>query len=137
MNCMAGRQKKRLKLFCDFYAIATPKLLGKTNPEQRARLAPVFLDREELSTSPNLAESLRKALEESDFSIVVCSPEAAASRWVNEEVKVFKERGKAERILCLIVAGETLGAQRGLAPEIKCFPPPALLGTVVEGKHAT
>src|ERR1700688_677993 len=110
-----------------------PKLLGKTNLEQRARLAPVFLDREELSSSPNLAQSLRKALDESDFLIVVCSPEAAASRWVNEEVKVFKEQGKAERILCLIVAGEPLAAQRGLASEIECFPP-ALFATAVEGQ---
>jgi hypothetical protein len=89
---MAGRKKKRLKLFCDFYAIATPKLLGKTNPEQRARLAPVFLDREELSTSPNLAESLRKALEESDFSFVVCSPEAAASPGSTKKSKSSRSR---------------------------------------------
>lgn len=109
--------------------------LRQSNVGQRARLGPVFLDREELSSSPNLGESLRKALDDSEFLIVVCSPAAAASRWVNEEVKIFKAQGKAEKILCLIVAGEPLAAQRGLAAELECFPP-ALLGTAVEGQVA-
>lgn len=109
------------------------KMLAKVGLEKPARLKPVFLDREELSSSANLAESLRTALDESDFLIVVCSPAAAASRWVNEEVKVFREQGKAERILCLIVGGEPLAVRRGFAPALECFPP-ALLGTAVEGQ---
>jgi tetratricopeptide (TPR) repeat protein len=109
------------------------KMLAKMGLQKPARLKPVFLDREELSSSSNLAESLRNALIESDFLIVVCSPTAAASRWVNEEVKVFRELGKAERILCLVVAGEPLAAKRGFAAELECFPP-ALLGTAVEGQ---
>ncbi len=109
------------------------KMLAKMGLEKPARLKPVFLDREELSSSSNLAESLRNALSESDFLIVVCSPAAAASRWVNEEVKVFREQGKAAQILCLIVAGEPLAARRGLAPELECFPP-SLIGMAVEGQ---
>ena len=38
------------------------------------RLTPVFLDREELSTSSDLAGSVRVALEQSSYLIVVCSP---------------------------------------------------------------
>ena len=91
------------------------KRLGTSEFERRARLRPVFLDREELSSSPDLAESLRKALDDSEFLIVVCSPAAATSRWVNEEVEVFKKQGKAHRILCLTVAGEPFAARRGLA----------------------
>jgi tetratricopeptide (TPR) repeat protein len=109
------------------------KVRAKMGLEKPARLKPVFLDREELSSSSNLAESLRNELSESDFLIVVCSPAAAASRWVNEEVKVFREQGKAERILCLVVGGEPLAAKRGFAAELECFPP-ALLGTNVEGQ---
>ena len=107
------------------------KHLAATSLAPRSRLRPVFLDREELSSSSNLAESLRKALDESDFLIVVCSPAAAASRWVNEEIKLFKEQGKADKILCLVVAGEPQAVRRGLAPELESFPP-ALFGTAVD-----
>ena len=109
------------------------KLRARMDPDKPMRLKPVFLDREELSSSSDLAESLRNALIESDFLVIVCSPAAAASRWVNEEVRVFREQGKADRILCLIVAGEPLAAKRGFAPDLECFPP-ALLGTAVEGQ---
>jgi len=77
------------------------KMLAKLGLDKPARLKPVFLDREELSSSSNLAESLRNALDASDFLIVVCSPTAAASHWVNEEIKVFRELGKADKILSL------------------------------------
>ena len=109
------------------------KHLAATPVAPRSRLRPVFLDREELSSSSNLAESLREALDESDFLIVVCSPAAAASRWVNEEIKLFKEQGKADKILCLVVAGEPQAVRRGLAPELESFPP-ALFGTRVDGQ---
>ena len=45
-------------------------------------LRPVFLDRSELPSSSDLAASIRTALEESAFLIVICSPDAARSRWV-------------------------------------------------------
>jgi hypothetical protein len=53
------------------------------------RLAPVFRDREELAASGDLAASVRRALEESANLIVICAPAAAASRWVNEEIRSF------------------------------------------------
>ena len=86
------------------------------------RIAPIFLDRAELSSSSDLAESVRSALEDSEFLIVVCSPSAARSRWVNEEIRSFKALGRERRILCLIVAGEPCAAQRGLPDDQECFP---------------
>jgi tetratricopeptide (TPR) repeat protein len=94
------------------------------------RLSPVFLDREELSSSADLAASVRLALQGADFLIVICSPNAARSRWVDEEVRTFKELGRAANILCLIVAGDPrLGA--GAADD--CFPP-ALRFEVSDGR---
>src|SRR5262249_2335470 len=52
-----------------------------------ARLRPIFLDRAELSTSSDLATSVREALASSRYLIVICSPAAAKSRWVNEEIR--------------------------------------------------
>lgn len=82
------------------------------------RLHPIFRDREELSTAGALGGRLQSALEDADALLVICSPEAARSRWVNEEVLTFKRLGRGDRIYCLIVAGEP---HAGDARE--CFPP--------------
>ena len=70
------------------------------------RLAPVFRDRDELASATDLGRKVNEALAESANLIVICSPAAAASRWVNEEVLAYKRLGRAERIFCLIVGGE-------------------------------
>ena len=43
------------------------------------RIAPVFRDRDELATATNLGETLTRALEQSAFQVVICSPAAAKS----------------------------------------------------------
>src|ERR1700745_1847979 len=54
------------------------------------RLAPVFRDRDELPSSADLSSVINQALLDSRYLIVVCSPQSATSRWVNEEIKHFK-----------------------------------------------
>jgi len=71
-----------------------------------ARLAPVFRDRDELATATNLGETLTRALAQSACQIVVCSPAAARSRWVREEILAFKRLGREQQIFSLIVSGE-------------------------------
>lgn len=84
------------------------------------RLAPVFRDRDELSAADDLGVELTGALAQSRFLIVVCSPAAAVSRWVNEEVLGFKRLHGDSCVLALIVAGEPFSpAGRG----DECFPP--------------
>jgi len=75
---------------------------GPWGPLER-RLPPVFQDREELAASTSLADSVREALSEASSLIVICSKNGAASRWVNEEIRVFAALGKADRIHCLLV----------------------------------
>ncbi|MGN2241991.1 TIR domain-containing protein [Frateuria sp. GZRR33] len=70
------------------------------------RLAPIFRDREELASSSDLGGKVDLALAQSANLIVVCSPAAAASRWVGAEVRAFRRLGRGDRIFCLIVAGE-------------------------------
>jgi tetratricopeptide (TPR) repeat protein len=69
-------------------------------------LAPVFRDRDELPSATDLNAKVAEALAQSANLIVICSPRAAASRWVNEEVLGFKRLGRADRVFCLIVDGE-------------------------------
>ena len=79
---------------------------------ERWPLRPIFLDRSELGSSPDLSESIEKALQASDALIVVCSPAAAASRWVNEEVLFYKRLGRTS-IFPIVIDGE---------PGSECFP---------------
>lgn len=81
------------------------------------RLPPVFRDRDELPASGDLGEHLRAALADSRYQIVLCSPKAAKSHWVNEEIKTFKRLNGESRTLALIVSGEPY--QGG---DQECFP---------------
>ncbi|WP_430233123.1 toll/interleukin-1 receptor domain-containing protein [Nitrosomonas communis] len=75
-------------------------------PNIQHRLKKVFLDREEMQASSSLHNSLVDALQQSRFLIVICSPRAQRSRWVNEEVALFRRfRGK-EYILTILIEGE-------------------------------
>jgi eukaryotic-like serine/threonine-protein kinase len=70
------------------------------------KLYPIFRDREEFAYSPALAGSLEEKLNASDHLVVMCSPHAAASRWVNEEITIFQRSGRGNRIHAVIVDGE-------------------------------
>ena len=87
------------------------------------RLFPVFRDREELPTAADLSEVISKGLRDSSHLIVICSPHAAKSQWVNEEVRTFKKLGKQNRIICLIVDGEPNALDKPELDLEECFPP--------------
>lgn len=84
---------------------------------RRGRLRPIFRDRDELPSAADLSGAVEEALEQSETLIVVCSPNAAASQWVNAEITTFRNLGRSHRILCYIVAGEPGGS-----PGEECFP---------------
>ena len=74
--------------------------------EVPARIRPVFRDRDDLSSATDLEGTVKQALADSENLIVICSPDAAASRWVREEIRYFGGLGRADRIFCIIVDGE-------------------------------
>ncbi len=74
--------------------------------EVPARIRPVFRDRDDLSSATDLEGTVKQALAESENLIVVCSPDAATSHWVKEEIRYFARLGRADRIFCIIVGGE-------------------------------
>ncbi len=82
-----------------------PKSLRQSQPNLPARLFPIFRDRDELASGADLSESIRKAMDDSDALIVICSPAARGSHWVNEEIRRFRASGRGDRIYCLLVAG--------------------------------
>ena len=86
------------------------------------RLAPVFRDREELASATDLGVVISEALSQSACQIIICSPEAAKSRWVNEEILAFKRLGREDRIFCLIVGGEPNTTDVPGREDEECFP---------------
>jgi tetratricopeptide (TPR) repeat protein len=95
-----------------------PSRLRAARPELPRRLYPVFRDREELASSGDLGDSIRAALARAEALVVICSPDAAASRWVNEEIRLFRSLAPARPVLCLMVAGSPDPASADCA-----FPP--------------
>ncbi len=86
------------------------------------RLSPIFRDREELPTATDLGAVISEALQQSACQIVLCSPAAARSRWVNEEIKAYKRLGREDRIFCLIVDGEPHASDKPGQEDTECFP---------------
>ena len=95
-----------------------PARMRADNPALPDRLAPVFRDREELGSAGELGPQIEAALADSDALIVLCSPEAARSRWVDAVVRAFRAGGRGDRVFALIIAGEP-----GSGDERECFPP--------------
>jgi tetratricopeptide (TPR) repeat protein len=104
---------------------ATPRrLVGAPTPAGPAprRLHPIFRDREELGASADLGGRLIAALEASAYLIVVCSPSAARSRWVNQEIERFRAVHGDERILSVIVGGRPHASLDDETADDECFP---------------
>lgn len=100
------------------------RLVGKPSRDTAIpkRLFPVFRDREELPSSADLGANINHALQQSRCLIVICSKRSAASRWVNEEIRLFKQLGRADRILALIVEGVPNASDVNNLDD-ECFPP--------------
>ena len=84
-----------------------------------ARLGSVFRDRDELPTAADLGSTITAALDDSEALVVVCSPAAARSRWVNAEIQAFRASGRGDRIYCYVVDGDPASRD----DENCCFPP--------------
>lgn len=87
------------------------------------RLFPIFRDREELPLSSDLGATIQDALHASRYLIVLSSPNAAKSRWVNEEVRYFKSLGREDRIIAIMLDGDPNASDDPATAEQECFPP--------------
>jgi hypothetical protein len=92
---------KRLQKRLEWYRL--PDEINNEFTDSRY-IRPVFRDRDTL-TSGVLNEELRNHLEASQYLLVVCSPNAAQSDWVSEEIKAFIEMGRVDKIIPFIIEG--------------------------------
>ena len=118
--------------------IGTTNLRGQTIPE---RIYPVFRDEVSLSADADLSTAITQALDQSRFLIVLCSPRAVQSRYVNEEILHFKRTGKQDRIMAALILGEpnaSIDPGKSQDPEhahtLECFPPALQYELTAEGQ---
>ena len=72
----------------------------------KKRMGTVFRDQEELPLSKDLGADIRTALDNSEWLIVLCSPDYLESQWCQAELDYFISIGKRDRILTVLVKGE-------------------------------
>lgn len=90
-----------------------PKKLRKDGKKHPGR---VFRDEEELSISEDLSEDICEALDQSEFLIVVCSPDTLDSKWVPREIAYFRDHRDPENILTVLTGGDPGEIFRTLMP---------------------
>lgn len=78
-------------------------------------LRPIFRDRDDFTAGHSLTDQTLAALDASAALIVICSPAAARSKYVTEEIRLFKARHPDRPVIPLIVGGKP-------GPELECFP---------------
>ena len=86
------------------------------------RLTPIFRDQQELAAANDLGAEIRAALASSQFLIVLCTPAAAKSHWVNAEIDAFKRSRPDGCVLAVIGAGEPFASEVDGRSDEECFP---------------
>ena len=113
----ARRLHKRLETY------RLPRKLRPVSPggPTPRQLKPLFRDVDELIAAYDLSAAVQDALAQSDFLIVVCSPNAVESEWVGREIDYFRKLHGDSHILAVLIDGTPatafhpalLGAQGG------------------------
>ena len=112
-------EASKLQHFLEYYRL--PNHLRKERAELPEFVRPIFRDLTDLEVG-ELSPQIHAALDQSQFLIVVCSPRAVKSKWVDDEVKYFISIGKADRIIPYIIDGYPISNN----PDEECYPPSLL-----------
>ena len=94
------RFARKLQRLLEGYEL--PKSMRGDIDRPRHPLYPIFRDEAELVPGQDLPRRIQRGLEQSEFLIVVCSPSAARSEWVDREVVSFSKLGRSSNILTVL-----------------------------------
>lgn len=115
--------------------------LNQRGEEIPARIYPVFRDEQELPAYADLGSAIVNALDVSQMLVVLCSPRAAQSTYVADEIDYFKRLGRSDAIMAAIIDGEPNVSwdqgkhQAGWTEQDECFPEPLLYEYDEEGQR--
>jgi len=110
-----GNLTEALQAYRDSLAIF--ERLAKADPSNAGWQRDLSVSYEKVGDVLVAQGNLTEALQASQFLIVICSPSAAQSKYVNEEVRHFKMLDRADRVIPVIVDGAPGDPAR------ECFPP--------------
>lgn len=83
-----------------------PKNVKNKKAIKKTRIERVFRDKEELTITNNLEDPIIQALKQSEYLIVICSPNLRESVWCRKEIETFIEFHGRNRILTVLIDGE-------------------------------
>ena len=106
----------RLRSKLEHYRL--PSSVRKQDASLPKEIRPIFRDALELAGGV-LAKEIEKALQQSKFLIVICSPNSAKSPWVNKEIQTFIDLGREDHIIPFIIDGTPFSEN----DSTECFPP--------------
>ncbi|WP_230689039.1 TIR domain-containing protein [Micromonospora sp. WMMC415] len=103
-------------------------------PWYRMRALRVFRDAANLSASPGLWSAIERALASSEWFVLMASPEAARSEWVNREVAWWVANRSPNRLLLAVTSGDFVWDKDVGDVDFKTSTavPPALRGVLAE-----
>lgn len=93
--------------------------LPKSLRNQGHDIRRAFRDTEELSVSRILTDTIDKALHSTNCLLLVCSTDTPSSEWVDREVAMFIELGRAQKIYPLLISGDP---ETSFPPSLKKIP---------------
>ncbi|MBY0421257.1 MAG: toll/interleukin-1 receptor domain-containing protein, partial [Parvularculaceae bacterium] len=83
------------------------------------RIGRIFRDDEDMAAAGDIGALVRRAIENSENLIVLCSPSSAQSVWVQSEIEHFRATNPQGQVFAVIVDG----APNAVDPAVECFPP--------------
>ena len=75
-------------------------------PWYKIRNLNIFRDESNLEATPHLWENIRKAMDKSDYFVLLASPESAKSSWVEKEINHWLESHSIDKIIIVLTDGE-------------------------------
>jgi len=114
MTSTRGKTPYRYKAFISYSHSADNRLApalrtalhGFAKPWYRLRAMRVFRDETGLAVTPALWPSIEAALLDSEYFLLLASPDAAASEWVQREVAWWLDRRPTDHLLIALTRGE-------------------------------
>jgi hypothetical protein len=98
-------------------------------PWWKRRALRIFRDESSLSANPHLWSSITDALDQSGWFVLLLSPDAAESPWVNNEVEHWLANRDPDRIIPVLTDGEFGWADGDIVSDAA---PPALVGAFAD-----
>ena len=111
---------RELQRWLEYYKL--PQSIRRENANLPKYVRPVFRDVTNLEVG-ELSSQIKDALTESHYLIVVCSPRATQSEWVNKEIECFILLGRQDKIIPYIIDG----IPHAKNPQEECYPPALLM----------